>query len=121
MPDYADVLAAEAAGSDGPLPPPLTPQDALIDAFLGKNSARAAAPEPEPEPEPEPKTAPEPTAAQPDTTLSESLARIFISRGSYERALEVLTALAENTTAEANPFIEDQMRYLRRLIALKAK
>ncbi len=121
VPDYADVLAAEAAGSDGPLPPPLTPQDALIDAFLGKNSAPAAAPEPEPEPEPEPKTEPEPTTAQPDTTLSESLARIFISRGSYERALEVLTALAENTTAEANPFIEDQMRYLRRLIALKAK
>ncbi len=121
-PDYADILAAQAA--DTPVPPPMTEGDARIDAFLRKDRP---APAPAPQPEPAPEAAPQPVApapagpAAPDTTLSESLARIFISRGSYERAIEVLAAMARNNPADASPFIDDQIRYLRRLVALKSK
>lgn len=122
VPDYADVLAAEAAQSGAATPPPLTRQDAMIEAFLDKDAAPQPAPEAAPAPAPAPaRPASAPAAAPHDSTLSESLARIFISRGSYERALEVLTAMASATTPEANPFIDDQIRYLRRLVALKAK
>lgn len=109
VPDYADILAA-----DSPMPDaPADGQDALIDAFLRKD---AEAPTPEPTlPEAEPAPAPEPPA---DTSLSESLARIFISRGSYSRALEILTDLAARTP-DKNPFLPDQIRFLRKLVALQ--
>lgn len=109
VPDYADILAA-----DSPMPDaPADGQDALIDAFLRKD---AEAPTPEPTlPEAEPAPAPEPPA---DTSLSESLARIFISRGSYSRALEILTDLAARTPDKI-PFLPDQIRFLRKLVALQ--
>ena len=91
----------------------------MIDAFLDKHTAPQAPQEAAPAPVAPVREAPA-TAPQPqESTLSASLARIFISRGSYERALEVLTAMASN--ADSNPFIDDQIRYLRRLVALKAK
>lgn len=112
VPDYADILAAEA-----PAEPAIAPedtQDAIIDAFLRKETETSA---PEPTlPEPAAETATTPPA--PDTSLSESLARIFISQGRYGRALEILSDLAARAP-EKNPFFADQARYLRKLVALQ--
>lgn len=114
VPDYADILAAEA-----PEEPAAEPegQDALIDAFLKRE---AAAPVPEPTlPEPA-REAEAPVAEAADSSLSESLARIFISQGRYSRALEIISDLAEREP-EGNPFYEDQMRYLRKLVRLSGE
>jgi len=108
VPDYADILAAEApepsAATDG--------QDAMIDAFLKKESD---APAPAPT-LPENVNAPVPES-QPDTSLRESLARIFIEQGRYSRALEIISNLAARNP-ERNPFFADQVRFLKKLVAI---
>ena len=109
VPDYADVLAAECEPSDAPA----DGQDALIDAFLKKEAAEPAPAPTLPEAAP---AAPEPA---PDTSLSESLARIFIGQGRFESALEIISGLAEKDPA--NPFYTDQLRYLRKLIAVSRR
>ena len=98
VPDYADVLAAECEPSDAPA----DGQDALIAPAPTLPEAAPAAPEP-----------------APDTSLSESLARIFIGQGRFESALEIISGLAEKDPA--NPFYTDQLRYLRKLIAVSRR
>ncbi len=127
VPDYAEQLArdtaapAKAAGDDW--------QDNLIDAFLasqgcrndsplpGDEPAAAAAtqaPAPAPAPHPaKPKTAAPPPA--PDTLLSESLAKIFIKQGRYERAYEIITNLSLNYPKKS-VYFADQLRFLQKLI-----
>ncbi|MDE6540921.1 MAG: hypothetical protein K2L74_02800 [Muribaculaceae bacterium] len=110
VPDYADILASEAPA---PAAAADDPQDALIDAFLRKEHD-------EPAPAPTlPEAAPAAEAAPPaDASLSESLARIFIGQGRYERALEIISDLAERSAGK-NPFYADQARYLRKLVRLQ--
>ncbi len=108
VPDYADLLA------DEPLPPATDDaQDLLINAFLQKESD---APAPQPT-LPEQTTAPA-SETPADSSLSESLARIFIGQGRYSRALEIISDLAERNP-EKNPFYADQIRYLRKLIVIQ--
>ena len=108
VPDYADLLA------DEPLPPATDDaQDLLINAFLQKESD---APAPQPT---LPEQTPAPASETPaDSSLSESLARIFIGQGRYSRALEIISDLAERNP-EKNPFYADQIRYLRKLIVIQ--
>ncbi len=61
--------------------------------------------------------APAKGAAMPASTLSESLARIYIRQHKYQKAYDILSAIAESDP-DASPFIPDQLRFLRRLLAL---
>lgn len=122
VPEYADLLEDSEAQSA-----PSTAQDAMIDAFLRREEEAQTpfempAPEEpggaEPAPQPEAATAPESAATPADNSLSESLARIFIGRGSYGRALEIISDLAARFP-EKNPFYADQIRYLQKLVTLQ--
>lgn len=122
VPEYADLLEGNEAQSQTA---PSTAQDAMIDAFLRREEAQTPpempAPEEsatEPAPQPEAAPAPEPAATPADSSLSESLARIFIGRGSYGRALEIISDLAARFP-EKNPFYADQIRYLQKLVTLQ--
>lgn len=121
VPDYAGLLEAES--TEPATAPKPQGQDAVIDAFLRRDDGT---PEPAEAEEPEravaPQEAPKPApaaAADADTSLSESLARIFITRGSYSRALEIISDLAARFP-DKNPFYADQIRYLRKLVALQS-
>lgn len=122
VPEYADLLEDSEAQSA-----PSTAQDAMIDAFLRREEEVPTPPEmpapeepggAEPAPQPEAATAPESAATPADSSLSESLARIFIGRGSYGRALEIISDLAARFP-EKNPFYADQIRYLQKLVTLQ--
>lgn len=124
VPEYADLLEDSEAQ---PQSAPSTAQDAMIDAFLRREEeaqtppempARAEPSPAEPAPQPEVATAPESAATPADSSLSESLARIFIGRGSYGRALEIISDLAARFP-EKNPFYADQIRYLQKLVTLQ--
>ena len=60
------------------------------------------------------------TAEQPaeNSTLSESLAKIYIKTGRYERAYEILSRLSL-AVPEKNAYFADQMRFLRKLIKIQ--
>ena len=123
VPEYAGTLAAEADAAGDTAQAEPGSQDALIDAFLAKNPvAEHALPQPEPAPEPvrpakAPKTAPAPA---PDGLLSESLAKIFIKQGRYERAYEIITNLSLNYPKKS-VYFADQLRFLQKLIINKRK
>lgn len=121
VPEYADLLEDSEAQSV-----PSTAQNAMIDAFLRREEVPTppempAAEEPraaEPASQPEAAPVPESAATPADSSLSESLARIFIGRGSYGRALEIISDLAARFP-EKNPFYADQIRYLQKLVTLQ--
>ena len=115
VPDYAEQLAREEAV-------PTTPkgtQDELIDAFIATHS-----PEPEVEAAIEPEEEPVKERSQrkhidknaPSTSLfSQSLAKIFIKQGRYERAYEIISNLSLNYP-EKSVYFADQLRFLEKLI-----
>lgn len=126
VPDYADVL--EASEREAAAVPPVAEagsQDALIDAFLRRDEPAAVE-------EAQPAVASQPVAADPasehepaatgqaaaDSSLSESLARIFIGQGRYGRALEIISDLAVRFP-DRNLFYADQIRYLQKLVVLQ--
>ena len=131
-PDYSEVLAAEeqkAAAVSSPEPadedvaaPAADAQSAAIDAFISSHPAapQAHKPNPEPEPEPRPKTEAHKVPQQhaPKTTLSESLAKIFIKQGRYERAYEIISDL-NLKNPEKSVYFADQLRFLQKLIELQ--
>lgn len=100
VPDYADVLGAKE-----------TPLDSLDISDLVPAASEAPKSDTKPA-----ESAPEPPA--PASNLSENLARIFIARGNYERALEILTDLAQRQP-DRNPYYADQARFLRKLLKIK--
>ncbi|MCM1037565.1 MAG: hypothetical protein NC406_09620, partial [Bacteroides sp.] len=57
-------------------------------------------------------------AAADDSLLSESLARIFIKQGRYERAYEIISNLSLNYPKKSIYFA-DQLRYLRKLMLIQ--
>lgn len=122
-PDYGELLAREEAEN---LPSESVeetdPQQARINAFiLSRHPAATHAPDLMPEPptpeetalgQSHPVSAPEPTD---DTLLSESLARIFIKRGRYERAYEIISGL-NLKFPKKSAYFADQLRFLQKLI-----
>ena len=116
VPDYAETLAREETPATHAEP---GSQDALIDAFLAANppsdDAHTAAEAPAPAPHPSKKA---PAAAPPeDSLLSESLAKIFIKQGRYERAYEIISGL-NLKYPKKSIYFADQMRFLQKLIKI---
>lgn len=123
-PDYAEMLAREEQEN---LPPDDSTdtepgsQDALINAFIRSQHPAAHAPSLMPEPDDcaaEP-AGPKTPVARPehtdDSLLSESLAKIFIKQGRYERAYEIISGL-NLKFPKKSAYFADQLRFLQKLI-----
>lgn len=116
-PDYAEMLARqeqeELPSQDEAVEP--GSQDALINAFiLTRHPARqeeAETPAPAPK-QSKPIAHPEHTD---DSLLSESLAKIFIKQGRYERAFEIISGLYLKFPKKS-AYFADQLRFLQKLI-----
>ena len=138
VPDYAEQLARQAPAHEQSEEAPAGSQDALIDAFLKKNPVTAPDEKEPPAPEPTAnrgKTTPQPDSRRPEnrldhqpashknelrtaptaSLLSESLAKIFIKQGRYERAFEIISNLNLNYP-EKSVYFADQLRFLEKLI-----
>ena len=136
--DYASTLMEETADQEAP-PFPADDTTAAIDAFLGAMGGAttmaealpdAALSDAAPEEAVEDETLAEESEAEEEagepavevepenTTLSESLAAMMIRSGNHAKALEILTALAEKTP-DPPYYLADQIRFLRRIVALQ--
>lgn len=127
-PDYAQILAQEEEES---LPQadeaPEGSNDALINSFILKSKAAGgqfpAAEETEPEAEPEPakpRSAVQKPTPESDAMLSESLAQVYIKRGNFRKAFEIISHLNLNFP-EKSIYFADQLRFLGKLIAIEER
>ncbi len=115
VPDYSAVLKAE----EQPIPsshskaPEPDSQDAMLDAFLEKSGVI------EPSGSAGPSVAASATADRynpdPDSLLSESLAKIYIKQRRYDKAYEIIRNLSLNFP-EKSIYFADQLRFLQKLI-----
>lgn len=135
-PDYASVLAKDTAPTA-----PGDEQDSMIDAFIAAHNSEPTtapaseprtspetepekeqeqAPEPKTEPEPQPSPAPAPVKPRinKDETLTENLARIFIRKGRYQQALDILLEL-RRTRPDRAALYASHIRFLEKLVALQ--
>ena len=126
VPEYAATLKvdaqqgapadAPAAEKDSGAQP--SGQDALLDAFLEKFPSEtppaAASAESPTSSQPKQKHKIKPTAP-PDSLLSESLAKIYIARGRYDKAYDIIHNLSLNFPKKSIYFA-DQLRFLQKLI-----
>ena len=113
VPDYSQVLAREEPAADAPL----SEQDALLDAFLARQEDAHQRAEHEKAEEAlsprQPSAAATKTDA--DAPLSESLAKIYIKQGRYDKAYEIIYQLSLNFPKKS-VYFADQLRFLRKLI-----
>ena len=116
-PDYAEVLAREEQENlpEQPVEPD-TPQGRIDSFILANHPAARHEPAPEP-PAPEEKPAPiaKPGHEAESALLSESLARVFIHQGRYERAFEIISSL-NLKFPKKSAYFADQLRFLQKLI-----
>lgn len=136
--DYAALLAREDQGdapsnspaAEAAASPRSDAQDKLLDAFLATDHAftvdepeEAATDRSRPEPQPS-KTADQPRIATPSvpvaspapsSSLSESLARIYIKKGRYDKAYDIIHALSLNNPKKS-VYFADQLRFLQKLM-----
>ena len=128
VPDYAQILAKEEEQStpdDDELEGDnLSEQDLLINKFIAKSKQQAGrfpSENAQTEPEAVADEAPVPKAPQADadsSLLSESLAKIYIKKHRYDKALEIILSLSLNFP-EKSIYFADQIRFLRKLIVLE--
>ena len=119
-PDYADILAASddtPLGTDN-----LSEQDALIHSFIAdqreKESQVAALPQQHVDEEEAAEIADAPISQPADndpSMLSESLAKTYIQRRNYSKALEIIESINLNFP-EKSIYFADQIRFLRKLV-----
>ena len=113
QPDYASVL--EERFADEPDQAPADEQTALIDAFLAKPHSLPAEPDtPAPAPA-RPVSPPAPAAQASDSSLSESLAKIYIRQRRYDKAYEIISHLNLNFPKKS-AYFADQLRFLQKLM-----
>ncbi len=123
VPDYAETLARQE-GSEPRSEAPAGSQDSLIDAFLAANPVGELSELPPPiaSAEQTRTAAPPELPAIPtpgdDSLLSESLAKIFIKQGRYDRAFEIISNLSLNYPKKS-VYFADQLRFLRKLIIIQ--
>lgn len=119
-PEYAEILAADDI--DTPAQNPAEGSlEACIDRFIAahKPSSIHSADDSRAQPAPPAPTRQSATPTPPsDSSLSESLAKIFVKQGRYERAYEIISGLSLNNPKKSIYFA-DQMRFLQKLIKIK--
>ncbi len=124
--DYAQMLAREEEKSvpqAGEAPDGTN--DDRINTFIIKSKAAGGqfppvAPRPEPETNPKPASeVKKPTPAS-DSMLSESLARIYIKKGKFSKAYEIISHLNLNFP-EKSIYFADQLRFLEKLMAIEER
>lgn len=125
-PDYGQILAREEEQS---VPKaneaPEGSQDALINSFIIKSKATggqfpASVAEKESEPAPTPQSEVHKPAPTDDFMLSESLAQVYIRKGKYSKAHEIISRLNLNFP-EKSIYFADQLRFLEKLIAIEER
>lgn len=131
-PDYSTLLSMEEEESiPEPVDPSDTSNDALINAFIlgHKDGSRILAPDASDAPvdeaaagSHEAPAAPGPVvrevAAAPapaDTSLTESLAKIYIRQKRYDKAFEIIHTLSLNNPKKS-AYFADQLRFLKKLM-----
>lgn len=113
--DYVSYLleteAEQGESSDDKEAPQLKGQD-LIDNFINNEGGKIKLKdEPEFQPEPEDEPANEPNEGY----FTETLAKIYVKQGRYDKALEIIQQLNLNNPKK-NAYFADQMRFLEKLI-----
>lgn len=110
--DYVSYLLEieEAAPADTPL----MKGQALIDQFLDQSGGKIELNQ-EPQYTPEIDDTSEDDSESNATYYTETLARIYIQQGKYQRALEIIKHLNLNNSKKS-AYFADQMRFLRKLI-----
>ena len=118
-PDYAEMLARqeqqELPDDDDDVDP--GSQDALINAFIRSQHPKSTVEHeilPEKPDKEEEKAVHRPEHTD-DSLLSESLAKIFIKQGRYERAFEIISGL-NLKFPKKSAYFADQLRFLQKLI-----
>jgi len=123
QPDYADVLAAQEQAEGGTLPASGDSQDELINQFIAEQMqlSEQAVQTPIVAPIDENEKAEiadesieDPTKTD-DSMLSESLAKMYISRHKYSQALEIIKRLSLKYP-EKSIYFADQIRFLTKLV-----
>ena len=122
VPDYADILAAEDA-NEGTLPSEgESAQDALINSFIAREREKeqqvGALPQQHVDSEEIAEIANTPIAQPTEhdpSMLSESLAKMYIQRRNYAKALEIIENINLNFP-EKSIYFADQIRFLRKLV-----
>ena len=120
-PDYADILAAQDSGESDSQH--LTKEDELINSFIEQSKQKEfeAAPLPahshveQQEVEEIADTPISEPSSYNDSMLSESLAKMYISRHKYDKALEIIENINLNFP-EKSIYFADQIRFLRKLV-----
>lgn len=93
--------------------PQMNGQD-LIDSFINNENGKIQLKD-QPEYTPEPEPAPSAQKDNEQSYFTETLARIYISQGKYEKALEIIRQL-NLTNPKKNVYFADQIRFLEKLI-----
>ncbi|MDO4511313.1 MAG: hypothetical protein Q4B68_05815 [Bacteroidales bacterium] len=121
-PDYADILAAEDEGAAATAAGEESAQDALINSFIAQQQQKekevATIPQQHVGEEEVAEIADTPIeqpAAHDESMLSESLAKMYISRRNYSKALEIIENINLNFP-EKSIYFADQIRFLRKLV-----
>ena len=123
QPDYADVLAAQEKEEGGIPPSKGDSQDELINQFIAEqmqlSEQAAQAPVTTPIDDKEKAEIAEESIDNPtqndDSMLSESLAKMYISRHKYSQALEIIKRLSLKYP-EKSIYFADQIRFLTKLV-----
>ena len=123
QPDYADVLAAQEKEEGGMEFTNGDSQDELINQFIAEQmqlgEQAAQTPIANPVGEEEKAEIAEETIENPtnndDSMLSESLAKMYISRHKYSKALEIIESINLNFP-EKSIYFADQIRFLQKLV-----
>ena len=121
-PDYADILAAQQ-GND--TPGATTQEDELIDSFIAhsrEQEQKTIATNPQPQHHIEKQEVEQVAhdtvrdSTQNDSSmLSESLAKMYIARKKYSKALEIIESINLNFP-EKSIYFADQIRFLRKIV-----
>ena len=123
QPDYADVLAAQEQQEGGTAPADSDAQDELINKFIAEQmqlgEQAASTPIVAPVGEEEKAEIADDVIDNPtqndDSMLSESLAKMYIARHKYLKALEIIEQLSLNYP-EKSIYFADQIRFLKKLV-----
>lgn len=117
QPDYASVLMQQEAEQNPEQQPDEQPREAeKLPGAAEVAEAAAAVQAIKPQQQ---RSAERPKPASDSSLLSESLAKIFIKQGRYDRAYEIISNLNLNYP-EKSVYFADQLRFLRKLMLLKA-